>query len=311
MKEFTHIPVMLNEAIACLNIKPEGIYVDCTLGGAGHSQEIQKKLKSGHLYAFDQDIAAIKASQVRLQTIGNNFTLIHANFVNLKKNLAQLQVNEVDGILFDLGVSSYQFDTPERGFSYQYDHYLDMRMNQEQALDAYQVVNNYSENALRKIFYEYGEESFAPQIARIIVKAREQKPIETTFELVEIIKKALPASVLRKPQHPAKKIFQALRIEVNQELAVLEKSLEDALSLLKIGGVLAVITFHSLEDRLVKQLFKKKTTLSLPKGLPFIPAGYEVHFELIHKKAVLPTEQELQVNRRSHSAKLRAIKRIS
>ena len=204
MKEFTHIPVMLNEAIACLNIKPEGIYVDCTLGGAGHSQEIQKKLKSGHLYAFDQDIAAIKASQVRLQTIGNNFTLIHANFVNLKKNLAQLQVNEVDGILFDLGVSSYQFDTPERGFSYQYDHYLDMRMNQEQALDAYQVVNNYSENALQKIFTNTAKKALLLK-SPDNCKSREQKPIETTFELVEIIKKALPALGVAQTSTPRKK----------------------------------------------------------------------------------------------------------
>jgi 16S rRNA (cytosine1402-N4)-methyltransferase len=311
MKDFVHIPVMLKEAMTSLNVKPDGLYVDCTLGGAGHSQEILKKLTTGHLYAFDQDLEAINASLVRLSAISDRFTLIHANFSDLKACLVERGIREVDGILFDLGVSSYQFDTPERGFSYQFDHYLDMRMNQEQTLDAYQVVNTYPESALRRIFFEYGEENFAPQIARMIVKARAEKPIETTFQLVEIIKKALPAAVLRKPQHPAKKTFQALRIEVNQELAVLEKALEDALSLLKIGGVCVVITFHSLDDRIVKQLFKNKTTLSLPKGLPFVPAGYEVHFQLVHKKALTPTEEELALNRRSHSAKLRAIKRIS
>ena len=298
MKDFVHIPVMLKEAMTSLNVKPDGLYVDCTLGGAGHSQEILKKLTTGHLYAFDQDLEAINASLVRLSAISDRFTLIHANFSDLKACLVERGIREVDGILFDLGVSSYQFDTPERGFSYQFDHYLDMRMNQEQTLDAYQVVNTYPESALRRIFFEYGEENFAPQIARMIVKARAEKPIETTFQLVEIIKKALPAAVLRKPQHPAKKTFQALRIEVNQELAVLEKALEDALSLLKIGGVCVVITFHSLEDRIVKQLFKNKTTLSLPKGLPFVPAGYEVHFQLVHKKALTPTE-ELALNRRS------------
>ena len=291
MKDFVHIPVMLKEAMTSLNVKPDGLYVDSTLGGAGHSQEILKKLTTGHLYAFDQDLEAINASLVRLSAISDRFTLIHANFSDLKACLVERGIREVDGILFDLGVSSYQFDTPERGFSYQFDHY--------------------PESALRRIFFEYGEENFAPQIARMIVKARAEKPIETTFQLVEIIKKALPAAVLRKPQHPAKKTFQALRIEVNQELAVLEKALEDALSLLKIGGVCVVITFHSLEDRIVKQLFKNKTTLSLPKGLPFVPAGYEVHFQLVHKKALTPTEEELALNRRSHSAKLRAIKRIS
>ena len=300
MKDFVHIPVMLKEAMTSLNVKPDGLYVDCTLGGAGHSQEILKKLTTGHLYAFDQDLEAINASLVRLSAISDRFTLIHANFSDLKACLVERGIREVDGILFDLGVSSYQFDTPERGFSYQFDHYLDMRMNQEQTLDAYQVVNTYPESALRRIFFEYGEENFAPQIARMIVKARAEKPIETTFQLVEIIKKALPAAVLRKPQHPAKKTFQALRIEVNQELAVLEKALEDALSLLKIGGVCVVITFHSLEDRIVKQLFKNKTTLSLPKGLPFVPAGYEVHFQLVHKKALTPTE-EIGANRRSHN----------
>lgn len=310
MKEFVHQPVMLKEAIDSLNIKPDGIYVDCTLGGAGHSSAILKQLTTGHLYAFDQDQDAIDASTIRLEQISANFTLIHSNFVNLAYELKQHHVTKVDGILFDLGVSSYQFDTPERGFSYQHDHYLDMRMNQEQDLDAYKIVNTYSEVALKRIFYEYGEEKFAPQIARMIVKMRSEKPIQTTFELVEVIKKALPAAVLRQPQHPAKRIFQALRIEVNQELEVLEMALEAALDLLNVGGVLVVITFHSLEDRITKQLFKAKTTLSLPKGLPYIPEGYHIDYELVHKKAVVPSDAELNENRRAHSAKLRAIKRI-
>lgn len=308
--ELKHYSVLLNESIEMLNIKPDGIYVDCTLGGGGHSCEILKRLSSGHLYAFDQDEDAIKLARPRLEALNKPFTIIKSNFVNLKEELENLGITKVNGIIFDLGVSSFQFDLPERGFSYRFDAPLDMRMDQSTDFSAFDIVNNYSLNDLVRIFYEYGEEKFARQIAKKIVERRATKNIETTFDLVDIIKSALPAAVLRKSGHPAKQVFQALRIEVNHELDYLKTVLNDALELLDKDGVVAVITFHSLEDRIVKLAFKDKTTLKLPKGIPFIPEGYKVDFELINKNVIIPTSEELEENNRSHSAKLRGIKRI-
>ena len=310
MDNYKHYSVLLNESIEMLNIKEDGIYVDCTLGGGGHSLEIVKKLKNGHLYAFDQDTYAISKARARLEGYEDKYTIINTNFSNIKSALFDLKIEHVDGIIYDLGVSSFQFDIPERGFSYRFDGPLDMRMDQNSSLSAYDVINNYSENEIKRILYEYGEEKFAPSIARSIIKSRAIKPIETTFELVEVIKKALPASVLRKSGHPAKQTFQALRIEVNGELEVLKNSLEDAIKLLNIGGRVVVITFQSLEDRIVKQMFKKYTTLDIPKGLPFVPDYMKVEYKLVNNKVILPSEKELDENNRSHSAKMRGIEKI-
>lgn len=309
-KPYNHISVLLNESIQQLNIKKNGVYVDCTLGGGGHSSEILKRIPNGHLYAFDQDSFAINTADEKLKKIASNYTLINENFVNIKVALEEENVHGVDGILYDLGVSSFQLDIPERGFSYRFDGPLDMRMDQTAELDAYTVVNTYDEKSLVRILFEYGEEKFARLIARKIVSEREKKPIETTLELVEIIKKALPASALRNSSHPAKQTFQAIRIEVNHELDILKKALEDGLSLLNKNGRMVVITFHSLEDRIVKKLFKEKTNLQLPKDLPYIPEGYEIEFKLINSKVILPSESEISNNLRSHSAKMRVIEKI-
>lgn len=309
-KPYNHISVLLNESIQQLNIKKNGVYVDCTLGGGGHSSEILKRIPNGHLYAFDQDGFAINTADEKLKKIASNYTLINENFVNIKVALEEENFYGVDGILYDLGVSSFQLDIPERGFSYRFDGPLDMRMDQTAELDAYTVVNTYDEKSLVRILFEYGEEKFARLIARKIVSEREKKPIETTLELVEIIKKALPASALRNSSHPAKQTFQAIRIEVNHELDILKKALEDGLSLLNKNGRMVVITFHSLEDRIVKKLFKEKTTLQLPKDLPYIPEGYEIEFKLINSKVILPSESEISNNLRSHSAKMRVIEKI-
>lgn len=309
-KPYNHISVLLNESIQQLNIKKNGVYVDCTLGGGGHSSEILKRIPNGHLYAFDQDSFAINTADEKLKKIASNYTLINENFVNIKVALEEENVYGVDGILYDLGVSSFQLDIPERGFSYRFDGPLDMRMDQTAELDAYTVVNTYDEKSLVRILFEYGEEKFARLIARKIVSEREKKPIETTLELVEIIKKALPASALRNSSHPAKQTFQAIRIEVNHELDILKKALEDGLSILNKNGRMVVITFHSLEDRIVKKLFKEKTTLQLPKDLPYIPEGYEIEFKLINSKVILPSESEISNNLHSHSAKMRVIEKI-
>jgi 16S rRNA (cytosine1402-N4)-methyltransferase len=302
-----HIPVLLNETIELLNINKNGIYIDMTLGGGGHSEAILSLLDKGKLYGFDQDNFAIEKATERLKEY-NNFEAINANFFNAKEKLAEIGVEGVDGIIFDLGVSSFQFDIPERGFSYRYDAPLDMRMDQKASLDAYYVVNNYSFEDLIKIFFEYGEEKYARYIARNIIKHRDLKPIKTTFELVDIIKEAMPNKELNKKGHPAKKVFQAIRIEVNQELEILEESIIKAIDLLKPNGRLAVITFHSLEDRIVKQLFKRLSTIEIPKGLAIIPDETPL-INLVTRKVVTAQETELSDNNRAHSAKLRVIEK--
>ncbi len=304
-----HISVLLDEAIDMLDIKPDGIYVDCTLGRGGHSSEILKRIPHGHLYAFDLDQSAIDESQKRLEAIGSNFTLIHAPFEEFNAKLDELNVGQVDGILMDLGVSSPQFDDPERGFSYRYDARLDMRMDQTQDLDAQKIVNIYPKEELLRILREYGEEPNAGRIASAIVKAREEKPIETTFELVDIIKSALPAAVLRKKGHPAKQTFQALRMEVNKELPQLTATLEQGLDRLKPGGRMAVITFHSLEDRIVKQAFANR---ALPKKvnrrMP-VAVNETLNYRLVNRKPITASPAELETNSRAHSAKLRGVER--
>ncbi|WP_338432827.1 16S rRNA (cytosine(1402)-N(4))-methyltransferase RsmH [Limosilactobacillus fermentum] len=313
MAEFNHVTVLLHEAVAGLAIQPAGVYVDATLGGGGHSGEILKQLTSGHLYSFDQDETAIHYNQTNLGPAieEGKLTLMQTNFRNLKQALADQGVTAIDGIVYDLGVSSPQFDDAKRGFSYQHDAPLDMRMNQDQPLSAYQVVNEWSYQELVRILYRYGEEKFAKQIARAIERARQKQPIQTTMELANIVKEAIPAAARRHGGHPAKKSFQAIRIAVNDELGALEDSLEQALALLKVGGRISVITFQSLEDRLVKTMFKEATSLpDLPPGLPVIPADAQPDFKLINKKPVLPTEDELKVNHRAHSAKLRVIERL-
>lgn len=308
--EQVHISVLLNEAIENLDVKEDGVYVDCTLGYAGHSGEILKRIKRGSLFAFDQDQEAIDYSQKKLASIGSNFTIIKSNFRYLKEKLEEHGVTEVDGILFDLGVSSPQFDNKERGFSYHQDARLDMRMDQEQALSAYEVINTYSEKELARIFFQYGEEKYANSIARNIGKERQNRPIETTLQLVDVIKHSVPEKYSR-DKHPARKVFQAIRIEVNQELEILEDSIVDASKMLKVGGRLCVITFHSLEDRVVKNAFKRLTAIDEKiKGLPNIPEEYLPDFRLVTKKAIVPTEKEIEENNRSRSSKLRVIERI-
>lgn len=303
-----HITVLKEEAVDALNIKDDGIYVDATLGGGGHSSLILSKLKKGHLYSFDQDDYAISRAKEKLDTVGNNYTIIKSNFVNLKERLNELGVYHIDGILYDLGVSSFQFDMEERGFSYRLDGPLDMRMNQNQELSAKTIVNVWPVSKLIEIFYRYGEEKFAKQIAFQIDKVRHEKEISTTFELVDIIKSALPQKVLKQKGHPAKQVFQALRVAVNDELTVFEKSLLDALDMLNSDGRAVVITFQSLEDRICKSIFKEKSTLDIPEGLPVI-IKEEAPFELISRKAILPSEEELNNNNRSHSAKMRILRK--
>lgn len=306
-----HIPVLLNEVIVGLSIKESGIYVDCTLGRAGHSEAILSSAPNLLLVAFDQDYEAILKSQERLKRFANQVIFIHENFVAMEKELEKHGIHEVDGILMDLGVSSPQFDDGERGFSYRYDAKLDMRMNKDQQLTAYDIVNKYDLKSLTSILRNYGEEPYAYEIAKRIVKEREIKPIETTFELVEVVKKALPNKVLAKKGHPAKQVFQAIRIEVNDELNVLQLALQSALKLLKVHGRLAIITFHSLEDRMVKKAFKEVT--SLPQFNRYMPLDLsyeEPSYILVNKHAITASNEELEVNPRAKSAKLRIIERI-
>ncbi|MGE7903788.1 16S rRNA (cytosine(1402)-N(4))-methyltransferase RsmH [Peribacillus sp. NPDC094092] len=304
---FQHTTVLLKETVDGLNIKPDGIYVDCTLGGAGHSEYLLSQLSDkGRLYAFDQDETAIRNAKEKLESYGERIVLVPNNFKYLKEELNARGVEKVDGILYDLGVSSPQLDTPERGFSYNHDAPLDMRMDQSAAISAYDVVNTWSFHDLLRIFFQYGEEKFSKQIARKIEAAREIKPIETTFELVELIKDGIPAPARRKGGHPAKRVFQAIRIAVNDELGVFEDSLEQAISLLDKEGRISVITFHSLEDRICKTVFKKASSMpDLPPGLPVIPDEFKPTMKIITRKPILPSEEELEGNNRSRSAKLR------
>ena len=304
---------MLHETIDMLDVKPDGIYVDATLGGAGHSEYLLSKLsEKGHLYAFDQDQNAIDNAQKRLAPYIEKgmVTFIKDNFRHLKDRLHDLGVTEIDGICYDLGVSSPQLDQRERGFSYKKDAPLDMRMNQEASLTAYEVVNQYDYHDLVRIFFKYGEDKFSKQIARKIEQARQVKPIETTTELAEIIKSAKPAKELKKKGHPAKQIFQAIRIEVNDELGAADESIQQAMDMLALDGRISVITFHSLEDRLTKQLFKEASTVEVPKGLPFIPDDLKPKMKLVSRKPILPSKEELEANNRSHSAKLRVARKI-
>ena len=303
-----HKSVLLEEAINGLNIKDGLIYVDCTLGYAGHSGKILEKNKKGWLYAFDQDEEAILFSNKKLSSIGSNFEIIHSNFVNLKSELNKRGINKVDGILFDLGVSSPQLDDKERGFSYHKDALLDMRMDKDNPLSAYEVVNNYKESDLITIFYRYGEEKYSKSIARKIVEYRKNKKIETTLELVEIIKSGVPEKYKRET-HPAKRCFQAIRIEVNKELEVFESALKDAIDLLNKNGRICVITFHSLEDKICKEIFKKNSEVNkVFKGLPDVPYEYMPKLKLIGKYT--PTNEELDDNNRSRSATLRIAEKI-
>ena len=305
-----HTSVLLKETVDSLNVKEDGIYVDGTLGRGGHSGYLISKLKSGHLYAFDKDSQAIAESSENLKDVLSYITMIHNDFRSMKEELAKRGIHEVDGIMMDLGVSSPQFDDPTRGFSYRYDARLDMRMNQEASLTAYEVVNTYDYHDLVRIFFKYGEDKFSKQIARKIEQARAIKPIETTTELAEIIKSAKPAKELKKKGHPAKQIFQAIRIEVNDELGAADESIQQAMDLLALDGRISVITFHSLEDRLTKQLFKEASTVEVPKGLPFIPDDLKPKMELVNRKPILPSDEELEGNNRSHSAKLRVARKI-
>ena len=312
-KEFHHVTVLLHETIDMLDVKPDGIYVDATLGGAGHSEYLLSKLsEKGHLYAFDQDQNAIDNAQKRLAPYIEKgmVTFIKDNFRHLQARLQEAGVQEIDGICYDLGVSSPQLDQRERGFSYKKDAPLDMRMNQEASLTAYEVVNRYDYHDLVRIFFKYGEDKFSKQIARKIEQARQVKPIETTTELAEIIKSAKPTKELKKKGHPAKQIFQAIRIEVNDELGAADESIQQAMDMLALDGRISVITFHSLEDRLTKQLFKEASTVEVPKGLPFIPDELKPKMELVSRKPILPSKEELEANNRSHSAKLRVARKI-
>lgn len=312
MKSNEHISVLLNEAIEGLNIKEDGIYVDATLGRAGHSSEILKRLKGGKLYAFDQDKEAIDYSKEKLASISSNYEIIYSNFKNIKEELNKRGIKEVDGILFDLGVSSPQFDEDYRGFSYRYDATLDMRMDDRNTLTAKKIVNEYSLNELTKIFKEYGEEKYSYSIAKTICKRREEKEIETTFELVEIIKSSIPKKELFKDKHPAKRIFQALRIEVNNELEVLKIALNDSIKLLKKNGRIVVITFHSLEDRITKNIFKEVSFIKGDRKNDYLLPGEikKAGYSVVNKKVITPSENEIETNRRSKSAKLRILEKL-
>lgn len=311
---FKHVTVLLHETVDYLEVKPDGIYVDCTLGGAGHSEYLLSQLTTGHLYCFDQDMQAIDHAKIRLADAiaQGKVTFIHANFRKIRQELEKLGVTQVDGILYDLGVSSPQLDQIERGFSYHQNALLDMRMDQTAPLTAKEIINEWSYDELVRIFYRYGEEKFSKQIARNIERIRQDHVIETTGELVDIIRDSIPAAARRKGGHPAKRIFQAVRIAVNDELAAVEDSLEQAFTLVRIGGRISVISFHSLEDRIVKTMFKQQSTVEqAPKNLPILPTQMEqADFQLVTKKPILPTEEELEENSRSQSAKLRVIERV-
>ena len=311
MSEFHHVSVLLEECIEGLNIKPDGIYVDGTLGGAGHSSRIAEKLTTGRLIGIDRDPVALKAAGERLAPFGDRVRLVHSNFCELDKALDDLGITGVDGILLDLGVSSPQLDDGQRGFSYMVDAPLDMRMNGQDSLDAKQIVNHWSYEELKRILYDYGEERFAPRIAAAICKRREEKEIETTLELVDIIRGAMPASALREKQHPAKRSFQAIRIAVNDELGSVERVMQKAIPCLNPGGRLAVITFHSLEDRIVKQAMAEAAKgCTCPPDFPVCVCGKKPRVKLITRKPIVSGEEELERNPRARSAKLRICEKL-
>jgi len=309
--DFKHISVLLEESVQNLDIKKDGIYVDCTMGGGGHSELIVSKLSpKGRLIGIDRDTEALDASKKRLSSY-NNVDYVHNNFHNIKQVLDELNIKEVDGVIADLGVSSYQLDNKQRGFSYMEDARLDMRMDATSELDAYKVVNTYSEEKLAEIIFKYGEEKFSRKIAKIIVEKRNEKPVETTLELVEIIKKAIPEKFRQKGSHPAKRTFQAIRIEVNSELEPLSDAIEDMFSCLKKGGRLSVITFHSLEDRIVKLKYNDLCKgCTCPPDFPICVCGNKPKGKLVTRKPVLPSDKECEYNKRSKSAKLRVIEKL-
>lgn len=313
--EFKHTSVLLHETIDNLKVHDGGLYVDATFGGGGHARYLLSQLKEGTLVGFDQDEYAIKTAQSNfadfLQADSQpRLELVHNNFSHLTEELEKLGHGPIDGIYYDLGVSSPQLDQAERGFSYRFDARLDMRMDQSQDFDAYQLVNQYSQKQLADVLYRYGDERFSRQIARKIVEKRQIKPIETTFELVDIIKEAIPAAVRRTGGHPAKKSFQAIRVEVNHELDVLQASLEEAIKLLAPGGRISVITFQSLEDKIVKNTFKKYSEVEIPRGMPVVPEGMKPALKLVTRKPITASAEELEHNNRSHSAKLRVAEKL-
>ncbi|MCR1955456.1 16S rRNA (cytosine(1402)-N(4))-methyltransferase RsmH [Clostridioides mangenotii] len=310
--EFHHVSVLLNECIDGLNIKPDGVYVDCTMGGAGHSKEIVKKLSSEGLFiGIDQDINAINTAKERLNEYSDRVKFIHSNFENIKSELEKLGITKIDGVLADLGVSSHQLDEADRGFSYMQDAPLDMRMDVRSEFSAYDVVNSYSEDELYRIIKEYGEENWSRRIAKFIVEAREESPIKNTGELVEIIKKAIPKKARIDGPHPAKRTFQAIRIEVNNELGVITSLIRDVASIMNIGGRICIITFHSLEDRIVKNEFRYLATDCIcPPELPICQCDKEKEVKVITRKPTLPSKEEIEVNPRSRSAKLRVAEKI-
>ena len=311
MTEFHHVSVLLEECIEGLNIKPDGIYVDGTLGGAGHSSQIVKHLTTGRHIGIDRDPVALKAAGQRLEEYKDRVTLVHSNFCEIKQVLEDLQIEGVDGILLDLGVSSPQLDEVSRGFSYMGDAPLDMRMNSEDTLTAYDIVNTWSQEELKRILYDYGEERYAPRIAAAICSRREEKNIETTLELVDVIRSAMPAAALREKQHPAKRSFQAIRIAVNDELGSVEKVMRDAIPCLNPGGRLAVITFHSLEDRIVKNAMAAASKgCTCPPNFPVCVCGKKPQVKLITRKPIVSGDEELERNPRARSAKLRICEKI-
>ena len=311
MSEFHHISVLLDECIEGLNIRPDGIYVDGTLGGAGHSSQIAARLTTGRLIGIDRDPIALKAAGERLKPWADRVTLVHSNFCEIKQVLQDLQIDGVDGVLLDLGVSSAQLDDGDRGFSYMVDAPLDMRMNNEDSLSAHTVVNTWPQEELRRILYEYGEERYAPQIAAAICRRRENAPIQTTLELVDVIRSAMPGSALREKQHPAKRSFQAIRIAVNDELGSVEKVMRDAIPCLNPGGRLAVITFHSLEDRIVKNaMVNASKGCTCPPNFPVCVCGKKPQVKLVNRKPIISGEEDLERNPRARSAKLRVCEKV-
>lgn len=311
MSEFHHVSVLLEECLEGLAIKPDGIYVDGTLGGAGHSSRIAAKLTTGRLIGIDRDPVALKAAGERLAPYSDRVTLVHSNFCEIKQVLADLQIPGVDGILLDLGVSSPQLDDAQRGFSYMADAPLDMRMNSHDSLSAHTVVNTWSQDELKRILYNYGEERYAPQIAAAICRRRAERPIETTLELVDIIRSAMPPAALREKQHPAKRSFQAIRIAVNDELGSVEKVMQDAVGCLNPGGRLAIITFHSLEDRIVKiGMADAAKGCTCPPNFPVCVCGNQPKVKLITRKPIVSGEEELEINPRARSAKLRVCEKL-